>query len=366
MVRFLLVRTEPTVELYASPLNFDPRAPMFPISHPWEYAAELEREIGTFYTTGMVEDHTGLGNGRFDEARFLDQCGTAVRERERMMCYELDRQDRGLFFCLFDTPDRLQHMFWRFREPDHPANLGEPVDQWRDAIEAHYRICDAVVGEALARADDRTMTIVLSDHGFGSFQRGVHLNGWLHAQGLLALTPGVSPGEEAGDLLRHVDWSRTRAYALGLGSIYLNLEGREAQGIVSAQDACRLGRDIATGLTGLRDAARGQSAISAVVSRDDVYVGPYAAESPDLIALFNPGYRVSWATALGGVPEGLFEDNVKRWGGDHVVDPARVPGVLFMDRPFRGDDARLVDLAPTILAGLGVPIGDAMEGESLQ
>lgn len=366
MVRFLLVRTEPGLELYASPVNFDPAAPPFPISHPPEYAAQLQRELGTFYTTGMVEDHGGLTNGRFDEAHYLDQCAQVLRERERMLLHELDRLERGLLFCLFDTPDRLQHMFWRFREPEHPANAGEPVGRWAQAIEEHYRACDAIVGQVLARADDQTLVIVLSDHGFTSFQRGVHLNTWLHDHGFLALERGVSPGDaEAGDFLRHVDWSRTQAYALGLGSIYLNRRGREAQGIVQAADAAGVERDIAAGLTGLCDPARGQSPIRGVSARAEVYSGAYADEAPDLVVRFNAGYRVSWATALGGVPQGHIEDNVKRWGGDHIVDPSLVPGVLFMNRPFQGGNARLLDLAPTILAALGVLKGAAMEGESL-
>ncbi len=122
MVRFHLVALEPQLELYASPVNFDPGAPLFPISHPWDYAAELQRAVGTFYTTGMVEDHGGLNNGRFDERAYLDQCDQVMREREAMLHHELDRLTDGLLFCLFDTPDRLQHMLWRFREPAHPAN----------------------------------------------------------------------------------------------------------------------------------------------------------------------------------------------------------------------------------------------------
>jgi predicted AlkP superfamily phosphohydrolase/phosphomutase len=282
-----------------------------------------------------------------------------------MLHRELDRLDRGLLFCLFDTPDRLQHMFWRVREPDPPANVGRPVAEWAGVIEAHYRECDAVVGRALARADERTLVVVLSDHGFTSFQRGVHLNTWLHDHGFLALAPGVAPGDDAGDLLRHVDWGRTKAYALGLGSIYLNRRGREAQGVVGAADAAAVGRQIADGLTGLRDGVRGRTAVAGVSAREDVYAGPYTAEAPDLVVRFAPGYRVSWGTALGAVPGGHFEDNDRRWGGDHIVDPARVPGVLFMNRPFDGADARLLDLAPTILAALGVPKGPAMEGRSL-
>jgi predicted AlkP superfamily phosphohydrolase/phosphomutase len=365
-VRFLLVRTEPTFELYASPVNFDPTAPMFPISAPWEYATELQGRIGTFYTTGMVEDHTGLSNGRFGEDAYLAQCDEVLRERERMMLFELERFREGLFYVLFDTPDRLQHMFWRFGEPGHPANTEDPetVRAYAHVIEEHYARCDEIVGKALAAADDQTLVIVLSDHGFNSFQRGVNLNSWLHANGFLALKSGVAPGHEAGEFFRHVDWGRTKAYALGLGSIYLNVRGREGEGIVAAGDAPAVARQIADGMTGLVDPQRCVEAIRSVSTRADVYSGAFAEESPDLVVNFAAGYRVSWTTALGGIPEGLVEDNVKKWGGDHIIDPALVPGVLFMSRGFRGG-ARLVDLAPTILAALGAPRGAAMEGDSL-
>jgi predicted AlkP superfamily phosphohydrolase/phosphomutase len=232
-------------------------------------------------------------------------------------------------------------------------------------IEEHYRACDAVVGKAMEYADDQALFMVLSDHGMNSFQRGVHLNTWLHDNGLLALRDGVKPGEEAGDLFRSVDWERTKAYAMGLSGIYLNLKGREAKGIVDASEAEALKSAIAKGLAGLRDAARGEVAIRGALMREQVYSGPYMNESPDLLINFSAGYRVSWATALGGVPEGHFEDNVKKWGGDHIIDPCLVPGALFMNRPFRGEHASLLDMAPTILTALGVPPGQEMEGKSL-
>ncbi|MBX6313454.1 MAG: alkaline phosphatase family protein [Isosphaeraceae bacterium] len=365
-VRFFLVRLDPVVELYASPINFDPEAPLFPISSPAEYARELAEDIGLYYTAGMVEDHAGLSNGRIGEEAFLDQCEEVWSEREAMMLRELDRLDEGLFFCLYDTPDRVQHMFWRFREADHPANRGQPLPAaYVRVIEDQYRRADAIVGKALEYADDRTLVIALSDHGFNSFRRGVDLNTWLHENHLLALRPGVRPGEEAGDLLRQIDWGRTKAYALGLGGIYLNLEGREGQGIVKADEAETLKADIARGLRDLIDPASGQAAIRGVKPREELYRGPYAQESPDLVVHFAEGYRVSWSTSMGGVAGEVFEDNEKAWGGDHIIDPALVPGVLFMNRPFRRDGARLVDLAPTILAALGVPKGAAMEGSPL-
>jgi predicted AlkP superfamily phosphohydrolase/phosphomutase len=365
MVRFLLVRLSPELELYASPVNFDPTAPPFPISHPWDYATELANALGVFHTTGMVEEHTGLSNERFTEDDFLAHCEDVMREREAMLRYELGRFTEGLLFCLFDTPDRVQHMFWRFLEPDHPANAvhGAARRDYAHVIDDHYRRCDRTVGEVLDAIDDRTLVIVLSDHGFGSFQRGVHLNAWLLEQGLLTLEAGVSPGADAGEFLRHVDWRRTKAYALGIGSIYLNVAGREGNGIVPPGDADALAGEIAGALAGMVDPGRGTVAIRGAKTRREAYGGPFAAESPDVVAEFAAGYRASWTTALGGVPAGLFEDNTKRWGGDHIVDPALTPGVLLMNAPFDVAGPSLLDLAPTILAALGVPA--ALEGKSL-
>jgi predicted AlkP superfamily phosphohydrolase/phosphomutase len=365
MVRFHLVALEPVVELYASPVNFDSETPMFPISSPPEYAKDLTARLGTFYTTGMVEDHGGLNNGRFDERAYLDQCEAVLREREQMMLLELSRIQSGFFFCLFDTPDRLQHMFWRFGESEHPANRGRGQQDLQHVIAEHYRACDAIVGKALQQVDDSTLLIVLSDHGMNSFQRGVHLNTWLHDQGLLALKDGATPSPDGGDFFHDVDWSRTSAYALGLGGIYLNIKGREARGVIDESAVEPLKAKIAEQLAGLGDPASGRVAISRVLAREQVYRGPFVHEAPDLLVNFAEGYRVSWSTALGGVPVGHFEDNVKKWAGDHIIDPSLVPGVLFMNCAFRGGRPSLIDLAPTILAALGVPKGGAMEGGSL-
>jgi predicted AlkP superfamily phosphohydrolase/phosphomutase len=367
MVRFYLVHCEPELALYASPVNFDPDAPLFPISSPPEYSAELGRRIGTYYTTGMVEDHTGLNNERISEDAFLAQCAIAWREREAMMLAELESFEAGLFYCLFDTPDRVQHMFWRFREIDHPANRGvTPSAEFTPAIDDCYRRCDAIVGKVMEFSDDETLLIALSDHGFNSFRRGVHLNTWLYDHGFLALRDNARPGADAGDLLRRVDWEKTRAYAVGLSGIYLNLQGREEKGIVAPEDAAAVRAAVSKGLTGLPDPAPGGTAsIRRVLPREETYHGPYLTEAPDLLVDFAPGYRISWSSSMGGVAEGHFEDNSRKWSGDHIIDPEQVPGVLFMNRPFQTEKARLLDLAPTILAALGVSKYPAMEGDSL-
>ncbi len=380
LVRFHLVSARAPYLLYASPINYDPEVPQHPISDPWDYAWELSREIGDFHTLGMAEDHAGLNNGRLSESAFLDQCATVREERAAMLHYELDRLEAGFLFCLFDTPDRVQHMFWRYREPGHPADRHhEREPGMDDAIAAEYRACDAVVGEVLDRADSETLVLVASDHGFSSFQRQVHLNRWLHEHGYLVLRDDAAPGDaladgaahspDAGDVretgaigggagapaepFAHVDWSRTRAYALGLAGIYLNRAGRESEGIVTDQDAPGLMAEIRDGLTGLVDPERDAVAVRGVELRDEVYHGPWADRAPDLLVRTSPGWRTSSSTAMGGVPEALFGDNEKRWSGDHVVDPAAVPGVLFSSGGIGAEAPRITDLAPTILGALG-------------
>jgi predicted AlkP superfamily phosphohydrolase/phosphomutase len=360
VVRFNLTSLQP-FELHASPVNFAPDAPMFPISAPWDYAGELEDELGTYYTAGMVEDHTGLMNGRLDEHAFLSQCDLVMREREGMLQHELGRFTEGFLFCLFDTPDRIQHMFWRFGEPEHPANRGVASDEFTEVIRDHYRDCDAVVGRALDALGDDVLVFVCSDHGFTSFQRGLHINGWLRANRFLALKPGAT-GEE---FLKEVDWSRTKAYALGLGGIYLNRGGREASGILDDASAVEAARDIARGLTGLVDVERGDRAVERVVTKEEIYSGPFASQAPDLLVCTSRGYRASWTTALGGAPDSIFEDNTRRWGGDHIIDPSLVPGVLFSSNPIERVNPSIIDLAPTILAAFGVSESPALEGRSL-
>ena len=365
LIRFYLAGTSP-LELFASPVHFDPDAPLYPISHPWDYAGELARVIGPYATLGLAEEHNGLTNGRFDEEAYLEQCLDVLRERQAMMHYELDRMDRGFFYCLFATPDRIQHMFWRFREPSHPANHGAPPSrELAGVIEDYYRKCDTIVGEALEHADDETLVAVLSDHGFASFQREVDLNAWLQKNGYLALKPGIEPGPGAGDMLREVDWARTRAYAVGMAGIYLNLAGREAEGTLSVSEAGSVAEELVTRLLPLTDPARGGRPIRSVLPREAVYSGLYLQDAPDLLVGYDRGYRIASSAAMGGVGGKVVTDNLRAWSGDHVVEPAAVPGVLFMSTPFEGESPHLVDLAPTILEAFGVPLTADLEGASL-
>jgi len=365
-VRFFLRALAPHLEFYVSPVNFDPAAPLFPVSTPAEYAKELAGEIGAFSTLGMAEDHTALNNGRIDEAAYLAQCGLVLAEREKMMDHELSRFTEGLLFVVFDTPDRVQHMFWRFRDAEHPFHEPDLAPEFTRQIEEHYQHYDGVLARVMQQTDSETLLVVLSDHGFGTFRRAVHINTWLWEQGLLALEGAHKPDEELGDGFTRVDWAKTHAYALGLSGIYLNRKGREREGIVGDDgDAERVRSSISAGLAGLADPASGRVAIHSVSRAEEIYSGAYAAEAPDLLVNYAPGFRVSWQTALGGMPRGVFEDNLRRWSGDHIIDPQAVPGILLMNRAAARTGADIRDLAPTILAHFGVAPHPVMEGKSL-
>ncbi|MEE9181811.1 MAG: alkaline phosphatase family protein, partial [candidate division NC10 bacterium] len=364
MVRFILRETDPELGLYMTPIHVDPREPAFPISHPEGYAKELAQAIGLYHTLGMPEDTKGLSEHRFDEEVFLALCDQVMQEREAMLWYELDRLDRGVLAFVFDTTDRIQHMFWRFEDEGHPAFDAEGNARFGSVVEDYYRRMDAILGKVLDRADDTTLVIVFSDHGFGSFRRAIHLNSWLAQNGWMALRPAKPGADPDGPLFGRVAWPGTRAYALGFNSIYLNLQGREGQGTVAPEETEALKERLARQLMEIKDPLTGETVIRRVYTNEELYRGPYAAQGPDLVVGLKPGYRASWQTAIGGAPEGLFIDNKKKWSGDHLVDPSYVPGILFMNRPIWGERPRLIDLAPSVLSAFGLSKPREMEGQS--
>ena len=222
---------------------------------------------------------------------------------------------------------------------------------------------DDLVGRTVEQIDDDTVLFVMSDHGFKPFRRCVDLNAWLLDHGYLTLNKGVT--RPTGSYLADIDWSRTRAYALGLAGIFLNVRGREGQGIVPETDARAVAREIADKLTGLRDPATKTVAIHEAMPRETVYQGPYVEAAPDIIIGYNVGYRVSWDAVIGKCGPDVFSDNLKAWSGDHCVHPDLVPGVLFCNRSLDLSDPNILDLAPTTLDIFGVRKPAYMDGKSL-
>lgn len=358
IARFLLNELDPEVSLYLSPINIDPESPALPISHPSYYAAYLANLLGSFATVGMAEDTWALNEGVIDEEAFLKQAYLTFGEREAMFTSALEKTRRGVVACVFDTSDRVQHMFYRYLDGRGPAGSN---GKYAKTIEEMYERMDRVVGAALGAVDDQTVLFVLSDHGFRAFRRGVNLNSWLQQNGYLALKNG---GSESGPYLQGVDWSRTKAYTLGLAGLYLNVKGREAQGIVEpGVEAEALKRELAGRLSNLQDEEQGEVAIRHVYVTNSLYKGPYLDAAPDLIVGYNDGYRTSWGAAVGRVTPNVIEDNDKAWSGDHCLDPLLVPGILFCNRKIDAQDPGIEDLAPTALKLFGVEPPGWMEGK---
>jgi predicted AlkP superfamily phosphohydrolase/phosphomutase len=221
---------------------------------------------------------------------------------------------------------------------------------------------DGLVGRAMERLDDRSVLIVMSDHGFKSYRRGVNLNSWLHRHGYLVLKEGT----ESREWFENVNWEKTRAYALGLAGIYINRKDREAKGAVApGQEYEALKRELIEKLTGLQDEETRDVSIREVFDRATLYSGPYVENAPDLIVGYNAGYRASWEAVVGTVNGRIFEDNHRSWSGDHCIDARLVPGVLFCSRPIVSEDPHITDIAPTALRLFGLEVPPYMDGKPL-
>jgi predicted AlkP superfamily phosphohydrolase/phosphomutase len=370
------------IELYFSPINFHPSNPVFDISYPKSFSRQLVGELGTVYKTlGWAIDTWALNEERIDEETFMEDLWLTVGYRENITLNELNKTDWNLFISVFQAPDRVQHLFWRYMDPEHPMYDQEGAKEWGDAIFQVYKRMDDIVGRALPYVDGNTTLIILSDHGFNPFRKAVNVNTWLVENGFMFLEGQSRSDYKLADLFGqgqfwpNVDWSRTEAYALGLGQIYINLKGREKHGAVEPGDYDRVRDDIIRELRELKDPETGESPIFDVYKREDIFQGPYTEEAGDLVVGFNYGYRVSWQTALGGIPYDVIETNMKKWSGDHCsIEPSITKGVLFISKEIDLSDLEphiiesyyrphITDIAPTVMGIFG--IDEDMDGESL-
>ena len=355
--RFYLDSLSPHINLYLSSIHIDPKEPAFPISYPDSYARDLVSHIGPYHTLGLPSETNGLIDNCFSEDAFIYLADALFKEREKMFWYEFDRLNQGILAFVFDAIDQLQHIFWR------DMNILKKDEAYRSykILKSFYSKMDKIIGRILDSIDDNTLLLVVSDHGFSTFKRAVNLNSWLVRHGFMTLR-----GTEAGQpLFLDVDWGKTKAYAVGFASIYLNIRDREGAGIINPQDTLELKRDIAKELLELRDPLTGQKVLSGVYDGSSIYTGPYAGEAPDLVFGMKPEYRASWQTALGGAPKEIIEDNTKPWRGDHLIDPQHVPGVLFINKKVVKSEPSILDIAPTILEYFQIQQPPHIEGDSL-
>jgi predicted AlkP superfamily phosphohydrolase/phosphomutase len=331
--------------VYVSPINLDPEESDLPISEPTSYSRTLAKEIGPFYTQGMAEDTAALRQGALDRREYLAQSRLVAEEHLKLLHQAVRDLKSGFLFFHFFGIDQNSHML--FGKFDH------------ELLETYKRV-DQEIAWVRKEAPDATL-IVMSDHGFSTFDRAVHVNAILRKEGLLALADPSKPGGEA---FENVDWSRTQAYAVGLNGLYLNLYGRERDGIVQpGLEADALMQKITERLKAFRDPETGEQVV------DEVYIlhnTDKTLNAPDMIIGYRPSFRGSWQTALGATPQPLTEANDEAWLADHCIAPRFVPGVLMSTRKLRNDNSpSLADIPATILQEFGVSLGQGMNGKSV-
>ena len=358
--RFYLKQAHPRFQLYVSPMNIDPEDPALPLSTPAGYSRELAEEVGDFYTQGIAEDTKALSDGVLDNGEYLQQSREVLAEHRRVFDAEFPKFHSGVFFFYFSSLDLNAHMLWRTIDPHHPGYDAEAAARYGSALPEFYEQMDQVLGEVMSRLDEHTTLLVLSDHGFAPYYRSFNLNTWLLENGYIALKPGANPAE--GEYFAAVDWSKTRAYGLGLNGLYVNQRGRERDGIVPPGEAEALLAEISRRLLEVRDPANGAAVITRVDRATTAYHGPYAGNGPDLLVGYNRGYRAGWKTILGAFPREVLEDNLNPWSGDHCMDFTLVPGVLLSNRKLQVEAPALTDIAPTILEEFGIAQPKGMMG----
>ena len=379
MGRFHLISLEPEVRLYLSPVQFDPEnlPPIVDITTPAGFVDELTHDHGRFKTMGWAIDTWSISEGTIDEDVFLEDVEFTVAKFEEMLLERLERSDEwDVLIHYFEFTDRVQHMMWRYFDTEHPMYDAEAAARYGGSILDAYKRMDGIVGRVMEASPPGTNLFVVSDHGFQSFRWGMNYNTWLVENGYMTLIGQDTEGKNLDDLFgqgeffTNVDWSRTKAYSLGLGQMYVNLAGREAEGIVQPGEEYRaLVAELKEKLEGFVDPATGLNPVAHVFTRDEAY-GTYDPELiPDMIVSNSAGYRVGWQDSLGAVSGQVIEINDRAWSGDHCsVYPPLVNGILFSNLPLAPsgeENPYMADLMPTILDLYGVEPPDRLDGESL-
>jgi predicted AlkP superfamily phosphohydrolase/phosphomutase len=317
----------------------------------------------------MPEDTNALKDRMFTDDDYVAQVALVQKDAAAMLDLALARFQRGgMTFVYLSDIDLQCHMLWRHGDPKypnaprHPAWEAGPARAHADDIEGYYRHVDGLLGRVRQRLPEDTALIVMSDHGFQPYTREVHVDAWLRDHGWLVLKDGKRTGSiAAGD----VDWSKTKAYGIGFNSIYLNLQGREAEGIVPPSEADAVAAELSRQLLAFRDPKDGKQIVRRVFRGRDAFHGARVAEGPDLVVGYDVGYGASDQTTLGEVTEDVIADNTSRWSGNHLMDPAVVPGIVLANRTIADGEHGLVDVTATILTWYGVPLSEGMSGKSI-
>ena len=345
------------VHLYMTCFQATPGAPYFAVSHPKEYAARCEKEYGPFKTVGWSDDTKALQQGELSESAFLDEAKRNMAWTTKVVLGELDKKDSDLLIAGWTSTDRIAHMFWQYRDPTHPMYTEEGAKRYGRVLEETYQEIDRIVGEVTNRLKPADRVFVLSDHGFHSYRKSFSVNTWLVRNGYLELQGQPDRETACTDTkyMQDFDLGKSKAFGLGLSGIYFDTRPPDKSLLETVRKK----------LLEITDPETGAKIFRTIYTKDDIYRGKTLENAPDLILGYAEGYQTDKASAAGAVPEAVFSVNKEKWSGDHASsDSADTPGILFSNHKVAGP-ANLLDIAPTALSCLGVPVSSALEGKNL-
>ena len=318
-------------------------------TYPEELRKEIEEKFGPFLFDVVFRTE--------DRAEVLKEIYRMTENHFRVVDYLLDRQDWSLFWLVEIGVDRMHHAFWKFMDKNH--HLYQPGNPFESAIYDYYQFLDEKIGQLLKKIDQRTAVLVVSDHGAKGMKGAFCVNDWLIGQGDLVISEPPARGQSIDHL--NIDWKRTRAWGWGgyYARIFLNVEGREPQGIIHPDDYESARDELAARLKAIRG-PKGEVWNTVVIKPQEHYPvvnGDY----PDLMVYFDDLYWRSAGTL--GYGRLYLEENdtgpddaVHDYNGIYILYDPDSPGEKM--RP-----ANILDIAPTVLKVLEGPVVPDLKGK---
>ncbi len=375
IAKFYLESVEPEIMLHLTPINIHPRVPIFPISYPTRFSRHIADLIGLYKTIGWRTDTWSISSFLGSEEYFVSDMFLTANMEEEMMMKMLNEKDWDLFIFVYMFTDRAQHVMWRLIDPKNPIYNPSLAEKWGDTILKAYQKMDEIVGKVMNFMDKDTILLVISDHGFAPFRRGINLNVWLRENGFLFEKSSDKDrlrnledlwGSEGRTIFPFVDWSKTKAFSLGLGGIYINLKGREPEGSVEPEEYEKVKEEIKRKLEAFVDPVTGERPVFRVYRREDIYREFDREIVPDLRAATNYGYRISWQSTLGGMNEEVVQDNDKNWSADHcTMEPSQINGIFFCNKKIKKEEVNILDFYRSICKLYSLPVPEKIQGESV-
>lgn len=342
---------------------------------------------GFTYPPDLLKDYPYLKDYRIDIERakhmdrkkFIQEIFKTMEERTRLFKYLMKKIKVDVFFGVYTCPDRFSHYLWHFFDENHPHRKMEPqseIDKYKDSLLEVYRVLDDYLGELIDYFGAENV-VVLSDHGFESIYKYFEFNKWLERKGYLEFKP-----KDKWDKFTHeklnpkriyiygkVNWRRTLAYMIGKrGTVYINLEGREPQGIVKKEEYYDLVKDLIKDIKTIVDPDTNKKIVKDVLPRDKIFFGPYVDLAPDIITFFEDYYAsIGYIVDLDSEelfiensnPELELEMGIERGSGIVIFS-----GDYYIKSNIEG--ASLEDITPTLLYQYGIRIPQDMDGKILK